>query len=134
VLQQVNDQIPCDSSQPAPKGTAFLGRIPAVDAFTHRYEQLLQHVSRIRVLQSASPQQSISHWLIKGYELHPGLVILGITQAKQQASAGGGGKCHGRFLSVYTAENGRRYTKKDILSQQLVRRWHTILIAIGIQG
>jgi hypothetical protein len=37
-------------------------------------------------------------------------MILRITQAQQQAGAGGRGRCHDRFLPLYTVESDRRYT------------------------
>ena len=54
----------------------YMSRLPAIDVPADGEKQFLHQVAGIDVLQAALPQQAINHWLVKGYELHPGLVIL----------------------------------------------------------
>ena len=85
--------------------------LPAFDVPVHRQKQLLQHFEGVRILQARSPQDTVNHWLIERYELHPSVVILGIAKPQQQTRTGCRRERHSRFLTSYTLEIRQPYTK-----------------------
>ena len=87
-LEPVDDQIADDPPQPAAKRASLRRRVPTVDAPADRQEQFLHDVAGVHVLQAVLPQQAVKHWLVKRHKFRPGLVILCVTEAKQQACAG----------------------------------------------
>ena len=96
-------------SQPRNEPHSFAGSQRSMLRLTARSNSCITS----RASASCSPcrrNNAVNHGLIKSYELDPRLVIFRITQAKQQAGAGGRGECHGRSLPVYTIENAGCYT------------------------
>ena len=89
MFEPVDDEIAGDLPQPAAEGASFLGGIPAVDIAADGEEELLHDLAGVGVLKAVTPEEAIDEGLVERHKLKPGLVILRITKADEQARASG---------------------------------------------